>query len=141
MLAAFSIDNSSKASVSTLFIFVLVILVKRLGGVTIGRQIPFRGSLSGLAMAVAGLISQAVGVAGLALWLLDVTHAWRPVWSVLGLDRLVYPDLNGHRRGPFFRTVPSMDIRTAARRLRVPARRLLSASGNFVCLQVEVTVS
>lgn len=144
MLAAFSIDELLEGfGFLTLFIFVLVILVKRLGGVTIGRQIPFRGSLSGLAMAVAGLISQAVGVAGLALWLLDVTHAWRPVWSVLGLDRLVFPDLNGTWKGTIFSNGPQhgyTDLCPSGSGTG-PATCPSPEPGKFVCLPVEVTVS
>lgn len=145
MLAAFSIDELLEGfGYLTLGIFVLVIFFRRLGGVALGEQIPLRGGIAGLAVAVGGLITQAVGIAGLALWVLDVTQAWRPVWRVLGLDQLVFPDLNGRWSGTILSNGPQLgykDLCQGAGSGPAPATCTSSDPARFACLPVEVKVS
>jgi hypothetical protein len=140
MLAAFSIDELLKGfGFLTLVLFVLIILVKKLRGITIGKQISLGGGIARLVVAVGGLMTQAVGIAGLMLWLADITHAWRPVWSALGLSQSVFPDLNGSWKGIILSNGPQHGYTDICPRTGSATANCASSNPTkFVCLPVEV---
>lgn len=145
MLAVFPIGEVLKAfAYLALGVLFAIIFVKWLFGKPLGKQIPIGTSYRSSASAVLGLISQAVGIASLSLYLLDVTGAWRPVWHTFGLSQSVFPDLNGTWKGEIFsngRQLDYKDICIPRGADTATCATCSSSDPRFACYPVEMIVS
>jgi hypothetical protein len=154
MLKAFSFDELLTGfGVLTPVIFGLIILTKKLcrqlsgrrsGAEREGKDGTERSGFFGRATTAVDLVTQAVTIAGLVLWVMDATALWRPVWSALGLNQRVFPDLNGTWTGTILsngRIHKHPDLCTKPLPSPDPTACNSQDPAKFVCLPVEVKIS
>jgi hypothetical protein len=109
-----------------------------------GQEAPEKTNFFGRATKTVGQVMQAIGVAGFVLWAFDATGLWRPVWSICGLNQLVFPDLNGTWTGTILSNGRIHKHPDACTKPLPSPDRTNCVSPDpekFVCLPVEVTIS
>jgi hypothetical protein len=149
MLAAFSFGELAKGfGILSIIVFALILVIrglhrKRLSGGTSKPKTRARAIFAVVAAAMS-----AIGISGSVLTILDVTQAWRVFWipnSVVDLNKLVFPDLNGKWVGAILSNGPQHGYRDSLRHLpKTECEKLFRQAVDemkFVCLPVNYSIS